>query len=47
MASIDVDLNVVVEELLNRIKVLTLENVVLTKALEMLDQDDPSSEEQV
>lgn len=47
MASIDVDLNVVVEELLNRIKVLTLENVVLTKALEMLDQADPSSEDQV
>lgn len=38
MASIDVDTNAVIEELLDRIKRLTLENVVLTKALESFEE---------
>ena len=45
--NIDIDLNVVIDDLLDRIKKLTLENAILSKALESLSDDDLSPDEGV
>jgi hypothetical protein len=42
---IDIDFQIVIDELLDRNKTLTLENIILKKALEQIQESEEPSEE--